>query len=306
MSSATSAQDIAAIAAFKEQWRAAETNRRGMPVSIQDQRRSFEEFFAAVPIAEGCVVAPIEAPGLRGERIVPSGAVQQCALLYFHGGGFFFGSLNSHRHLVSRLAVASGLTAFSIDYSLAPENPIPAAIDEALAAYRWLLEQGLPASRIVLSGDSAGGNLAAGTALRAIAAGLPRPAGLHLMSAWLDLTQSGASYKAQATHDIMLTHKTMCEVAQIYVGTFDAQHPWASPLNGDLSSLPAVMIQVGTDEILLSESLAFAEKAAIHGVDVRLHVWAEMFHDWPLFHAVLPQGTRAIAEAGIWMKEIVS
>src|SRR5580704_8277613 len=112
MSSATSAQDIAAIAAFKEQWRAAETNRRGMPVSIQDQRRSFEEFFAAVPI----------------------GAVQQSALLYFHGGGFFFGSLNSHRHLVSRLAVASGLTAFSIDYSLAPENPIPAAIAEALAA----------------------------------------------------------------------------------------------------------------------------------------------------------------------------
>jgi epsilon-lactone hydrolase len=301
-----SAQDHAAIAAFKEQWRAAETNRRGMPVSIQEQRQSFEDFFAAVPVAEGCVVAPIESPGPRGERIVSPGATPQCALLYFHGGGFFFGSLNSHRHLVSRLAVASGLTAFSIDYSLAPENPLPAAIDEALTAYRWLLEQGFPASRILLCGDSAGGNLAAATALRAVAAGLPRPAGLHLMSAWLDLTQSGASYQARATDDIMLTHQTMCEVAQIYVGAFDAQHPWASPLNGDLSGLPAVMIQVGTDEVLLSESLAFAAQAALQGVDVRLQVWAEMVHAWPLFHAALPQGARAIAEAGEWMKEIVS
>jgi acetyl esterase/lipase len=102
----------------------------------------------------------------------------------------------------------------------------------------------------------------------------------------------------------MLTHKTMCEVARIYVGTFDARHPWASPVNGDLSGLPAVMIQVGTDEVLLSDSLAFAEKAALQGVDVR--VWPEMNHDWPLFHAVLPQGTRAIAEAGAWIKEIVS
>ena len=301
-----SAQDTAAIAAFKEQWRAAETNRRGMPVSIEEQRKSFEDFFAAVPIAEGCVVEAIEAPGPRGERIVPPGAMPRSALLYFHGGGFFFGSLNTHRHLVSRLAAAAGLTAFSIDYPLAPESTLPAALDDALAAYRWLLEQGFPANRIVLSGDSAGGNLAAATALRAAAEGLPMPAGLHLMSAWLDLTQSGASYKERATHDIMLTHKTMCEVAQIYVGTFDARHPWASPVNGNLSELPAVMIQVGTDEVLLSDSLAFAERAALQGVGVRLQVWPEMVHDWPLFHAVLPQGARAIAEAGAWMKEIVS
>jgi monoterpene epsilon-lactone hydrolase len=300
------AQDSAAIAAFKEQWRAVETNRRGMPVSIDEQRKSFEGFFAAVPIAEGCAVEAIGPPGPRGERIVPPGAMPQSALLYFHGGGFFFGSLNTHRHLVSRLAAAAGFTAFSIDYSLAPESTLPVALDDALAAYRWLLEQGFPANRIVLSGDSAGGNLAAATALRAAAEGLPTPAGLHLISAWLDLTQSGASYKARATHDIMLTHKTMCEVARIYVGTFDARHPWASPVNGDLSGLPAVMMQVGTDEVLLSDSLAFAEKAALQGVNVRLHVWPEMIHDWPLFHAVLPQGIRAIAEAGAWMKEIVS
>jgi len=298
-----STQDAAAIAAFKEQWRAADTNRSGKPVSVEEQRASFEEFFAAVPLAPGCVVAAISPPGPAGETITPPDALPGCALLYFHGGGFFFGSLNTHRHLVSRLAAAAGITGFSIDYRLAPEHQLPAALDDALAAYRWLVGQGLTGNRIVLVGDSAGGNLAAATALRLREAKLPRPGGLLLISSWLDLTQSGASYQLRAAADPMLTHHTMCEVARIYVGAFDARHPWASPINGELSGLPPVMIQVGTDEVLLSESLVFAEKAALQGIDVRLHVWPEMVHDWPLFHAMLPQGTRAIAEAGRWIKE---
>src|SRR5208282_5901363 len=224
---------------------------------------------------------------------------------YFHGGGFFFGSLNTHRHLVSRLVAAAGITGFSIDYRLAPEHQLPAALDDALAAYRWLVGQGLAGNRIVLVGDSAGGNLAAATVLRLREAKLPSPGGLLLISPWLDLTQSGASYQLRAAADPMLTHQTLCEVARIYVGAFDARHPWASPVNGELSGLPPVMIQVGTDEVLLSESLAFAEKAALQGINVRLHVWPEMVHDWPLFHAMLPQGTRAIAEAGRWIKEIL-
>jgi monoterpene epsilon-lactone hydrolase len=300
------AQDSAAIASFKAQWLLAAANRRGAPLSIEEQRSSFEAFFKAVPIAEGCVVQPIGSPGPAGETIAPRGAPPSRALLYFHGGGFFFGSLQSHRHLVSRLAVAAGVTAVSIDYRLAPEHPFPAALEDALSAYRWLLAQGFPARGIVLAGDSAGGNLAAAAVLRIGDAGLPTPGGLFLISAWLDLTLSGESYEVRAAQDPILSRESMREVTQLYLGQFDGRSPYASPVNGDLAGLPPLMIQVGADEVLLSESLAFAHKAALQGVGVRLQVWPEMVHAWPLFHSVLPQGTRAIAEAGFWLREILS
>ena len=299
-------QDKAAIASFKAQWLLAAVNRRGAPLSVEEQRSSFDEFFHIVPIAHGCVVQEIRSPGPAGETIVPRGATSSRALLYFHGGGFFFGSLQSHRHLVSRLAVAAGVIAVSIDYRLAPEHPFPAALDDALAAYRWLLTQGFPPGGIVLAGDSAGGNLAAATVLRIRDEGLPKPGGLYLISPWLDLTLSGESYEVRASQDPILTQETMREVAQLYLGQIDGQYPYASPAYGDLSGFPSIMIQVGADEVLLSESIVFARKAALHGVGVRLHVWPEMIHAWPLFHSALPQGTRAIAEAGLWIRETLS
>jgi monoterpene epsilon-lactone hydrolase len=300
------AQDKAAIASFKAQWLLAAANRRGAPLSIEEQRSSFEEYFAAVPIAEGCVVQPIGSPGPAGETIVPQDATPSRALLYFHGGGFFFGSLQSHRHLVSRLAVAAGVAAVSIDYRLAPEHPFPAALEDALSAYRWLLAQGFPARGIVLAGDSAGGNLAAAAVLKIRDVGLPTPGGLFLISAWLDLTLSGDSYEVRAAQDPILSRGSMREVTQLYLGQVDGRSAYASPVNGDLAGFPPLMIQVGADEVLLSESLTFAQKAAIHGVDVRLHVWPEMIHAWPLFHSALPQAARAIVEAGLWLREILS
>jgi acetyl esterase/lipase len=301
-----SAQDTAAIASFKAQWLLAAANRRGAPLSIEEQRASFEEYFTAVPLADGCIVQAISSPGPAGETIVPNDATPSCALLYFHGGGFFFGSLQSHRHLVSRLAVAAGITAVSIDYRLAPEHPFPAALEDALAAYRWLLAQGFPANRIVLAGDSAGGNLAAAAVLKIRDDGLPNPGGLYLISAWLDLTLSGDSYEVKASQDPILARESMREVVQLYLGQADSRNPYASPVNADLSGIPPLMIQIGADEVLLSESLAFAQQGALHGAGVRLHVWPEMVHAWPLFHTVLPQGSRAIAEAGLWIRETLS
>ena len=301
-----SAQDSAAITSFKEQWLLAAANRRGAPLSIGEQRKSFEEFFQTVAIADGCVVQAISSPGPAGETIVPRDATPGCAVLYFHGGGFFFGSLQSHRHLVSRLAVAAGVTAVSIDYRLTPEHPFPAALEDALAAYRWLLDQGFPPTGIVLAGDSAGGNLAAAAVLKIRDQGLPTPRGLYLISAWLDLTLSGDSYEVRASQDFILSREAMREVVQLYLGQIDSRNPYASPLHGDLSGFPPLMIQVGADEVLLSESLVLAQKAALRGVGIQLHVWPEMVHDWPLFHSALPQGIRAIAEAGLWIKEILS
>lgn len=298
-----STQDNDAIASFKTQWLLAAANRKGAPISVEEQRSSFDDFFKSAPIANGCVVQAIRSPGPAGETIVPTGATPSRALLYFHGGGFFFGSLKSHRHLVSRLAVAAGVTAVSVDYRLAPEHPFPAALEDALAAYRWLLLQGFPPCGIVLAGDSAGGNLAAAAVLKIRDEGLPMPGGLYLISPWLDLTHSGESYVSRASHDPILAREAMHEAAQLYLGLIDGQYPYASPAYGDLSGFPPLMIQVGADEVLLSESLAFAQKAALRGIGVRLCVWPQMIHDWPLFHAVLPQGTRAIAEAGLWIAE---
>src|SRR5882757_793775 len=188
-------QDKAAIASFKAQWLLAAVNRRGAPLSVEEQRSSFDEFFHIVPIADGCGVQEIRSEGPAGETIVPRGATPSRALLYFHGGGFFFGSLQSHRHLVSRLAVAAGVTAVSIDYRLAPEHPFPAALDDAVAAYRWLLTQGSRPEDIALGGDSAGGGLALATLIYLRDRGETLPAAAICISPSTDLAKEGASMR---------------------------------------------------------------------------------------------------------------
>src|SRR5262249_47376964 len=173
-------------------------------------------------------------------------------------------------------------------------------------AYRWLLAQGLSAERIVIGGDSAGGNLATGVAIWARQQGLPMPGGLYLISPWLDLAQTRASYEARALADPMFIREGGSRGALLYLQGTSLSDPWASPLHADPTGLPRTLIQVGTDEILLSDSLDFASKAALAGVGVRLDVWAHMMHVWLYQHRVLPEGRRAIAEAGAWMRETVS
>ena len=213
-----------------------------------------------------------------------------------------FGSSTSHRHLVSRLAKAAGVVGFNMDYRLAPEHPYPAALDDAMRAYRYVLDQGFSPQDIVVGGESAGGNLTAALLLRIRDEGLPMPAGGYLLSPWLDTIQSGESYAARAAHDPMLTHASLSGAAQAFLGGASGEHPMTSPVRADLAGLPPLLIQVGTDEVLLSDSLDFTRAAALAGVDVRLHVWAEMVHAWPLFHFALPTaGLAAIDEAGDWM-----
>lgn len=291
------------IAAFKEQMVAVTALRADAPTSFEEERAQFDALHGAIPPAEDCEIEPIAVDGICGERITPRGADISRALLYHHGGGHVFGSALSHRHLVSRLAAAAGVVAFNMDYRLAPEHPYPAGLDDALATYRYVLDQGFAADHLILGGESAGGNLTAALLLKLRTLGLPLPAGAYLLSPWLDMALTGPSYEARAPHDPMITRAALDGCVTAYLGEIaSVSDPLVSPINAELAGLPPLFIQVGTDELFLSDSTLFADRAALAGVEVQLHVWAGMVHAWPLFHFALPaSGAAAIAEAGAWI-----
>jgi acetyl esterase/lipase len=287
------------IEAFRAYWKK-RAEARGQ-VTLAEQRVSFDTDMSMVPLAQGCIVERLELSGIPAEKITPAGAVPGKALLYLHGGGHVIGSLKSHRHLVSRLAVAAGVTAFHIDYRLAPEHPYPAALEDAVKAYRQILASGIAPDDIVVGGESAGGNLATALLLKAREIGLPQPAGLYLLSPWLDMTTAGQSYQKVGARDPIITREGIEMVAAAYLGG-KPDNPLTSPVRADPAGLPPMLIQVGSEEVLLSDSLTFADHAAMAGVEVKLHVWPEMPHAWPLFHVLIRAGLAAIDEAGQWMR----
>jgi acetyl esterase/lipase len=205
--------------------------------------------------------------------------------------------------LITRLARAASACVIAIDYRLAPEHPFPAALDDALTAYRALLAQGIPASQIVISGDSAGGGLSLALAFAIRDAGLAMPAGLALLSPWTDLTLSGASHVECAGRERMLTTSSLAEDVRGYAAKTDPQHPSISPLFGNFKGLPPVLVQVGSDEILLDDSrrLAIAMNAA--GAAITLQVWPGLWHVWQLFGGWLPDADAAIKELGDFIVE---
>jgi acetyl esterase/lipase len=293
------------IAAFKKTW-AERVSQLTQPPSLEEQRRTFDEENSRIPLPPQCVLQEISSDdGVSGERLIPKGSDERRAILYHHGGGHTFGSPRSHRHLVGRLAEAAGVIGFNMFYRLAPEHPYPAGLDDAVCNYRFLLENGFAPEHIVVAGESAGGNLTAALLLKLRELRLPLPAGAYLLSPWLDMTQSGEAYEARAPHDPMLTQDALenCATAYCLAGVSRID-PFVSPMKADLSGLPPLLIQVGTDELLLSDSLEFARNAALEGVDVQLQVWRGMVHAWPLFHPTLPTaGLGAIRKAGTWIAE---
>jgi acetyl esterase/lipase len=293
------------IEQFKQGWRAqVAAMADAPPPSIQQQRDVYEAEHSAVPPAADCTIEPIDNGTVRGERIIPAGADRTRALLYFHGGGHAFGSSLSHRHLVSRLASAAGVVAYNMDYSLAPERPFPAGLDDAINAWRFVHSEGFAPGDIIVGGESAGGNLTLAMLVKLLGDHAAQPAGAYLLSPWLDLTQSGEAYEVRGPHDPMVTREALQMMATLYCGDAAPTEPLISPLNADLAGLPPLLIQVGSDEVLLGDSTRLAHRAALAGTDVTLRVWPEMVHAWPLFHHALPTaGNAAIAEAGRWIAQ---
>lgn len=272
---------------------------------LAEKRAMFDAQMEAIPLAEGCTIESLDLSGVPAERITHTGAAPGKALLYLHGGGYVYGSLQSYRHLVSRFAVAAHVTAYHLDYRLAPEHPYPAALEDAMSAYRRILASGVAPENLVVAGDSAGGNLAAALLVKARDEGLPQPAGLYLLSPWLDMSAAGQSYDAVGARDPVVSRKDIEAYAAAFLNG-QRDDALTSPIRADLTGLPPTLIQVGTEEVLLSDSLDFAYRAALAGLDLKLHVWPEMPHDWPLFHPFIRAGLAAIEEVGQWMRRRIA
>ena len=239
----------------------------------------------------------VSAGGVDGEWISPADAPEDKAILYFHGGGFRIGSIASHRDLMAQIAVASGCHVLAINYRLAPEHRFPAALDDALAAYDWMIGRGLQPADIAFAGDSAGGNLVLATMLALREAGRPLPAAAALMSPWTDLAATGVSYVTRAEADPIHQRQMILALAKNYLGgEGDPRDPLVSPLYADLEGLPPLMIQVGDRETVLDDSVMLVDKARAAGVDVELQVWDGMIHVFQMFGAELPEAHRAIAD----------
>jgi len=236
------------------------------------------------------------------EKITPPGATAGKALLYLHGGGHILGSIKSHRGFVSRIAAAAGITTYHIDYRLAPEHPYPAGLEDALKAYRGILALGIAPNDLLAGGESAGGNLAVALLLKAREEKLPQPAGLYLLSPWLDMTTNGESYQTVGTRDLMISADGVKAFAALYLGG-KPDNAFTSPVRADPAGLPPMLIQVGSEEVLLSDSLTFAGKAALAGIEVTLHVAPGMPHAWAAFSHLIRAGLVAIDEAGGWMRQ---
>lgn len=270
--------------------------------SIAQRRAASDAFGEMGSLPPGCRHEPMTAGGVKCERVVPADAPDRRRMLYLHGGGYTGGSPRSHRPLAARLAEAARTRAIVAEYRLAPEHACPAALDDAVAVYRWMLEEdGAEPERLVVAGDSAGGGLALALALALKGLGLPQPAGLFVISPWADLTQSHATYRTKAQDDPMITRQGLDDSAKAYLAGLDARDPRASPVFGDFEGVAPILIQVGSEEALLGDSLTLADRAGQARVEVRLEIWPEMIHVWHAFGGQLGAARRAIKTAGQWM-----
>jgi acetyl esterase/lipase len=270
--------------------------------TLEERRAGFETMAAAFPLPEVSECRPVDANGVPAEWVTGPGADREGAVLYLHGGGYVIGSIATHRPLAARVSQATGLPALIIDYRLAPEHPFPAAVTDAVAAYRWLLGEGISPKRIVIAGDSAGGGLTLATLLSLRDSLDALPAAGVCISPWTDLECIGESMTSKADADPMVQKEPLVAWAGLYLNGADPRTPLAAPLYGDPTGLPPLLIQVGTSETLLDDATRFVERAKAAGVDVTFEPWEEMIHVWHLFAHVLPEGRQAIERIGEWVR----
>lgn len=272
-------------------------------LSIQEQRALEGE--SLFPIAEDVRCEPVNAGGVPAEWISTPEAAEERVLYYLHGGGYALSSISTYREMISRLARAAGARALAIDYRLAPENPFPAAVEDSLAAYRWLFSSGVDPSKVVIGGDSAGGGLTVATMVALRDAGEPLPAAGVCISPWVDMEGIGKSITTKAEVDPIVTKEVVVEMAKLYLGKADPRTPLAAPIYAELRGLPPLLIQVGTSEVLLDDATRLAERARSAGVYVTLETWEDMFHVWHSYAAMLPEGQQAIERVGEFIRKLI-
>ncbi len=284
---------------------------RARPLSLHtddvDKVRVFARRFALKPRPpKGWRVRELLLPPMHGEWVEPdtdraSDPTDGRVILYLHGGGYYFHSPQTYRSLTFALARDSKSRLFALDYRLAPEHRFPAALDDAVACYRRLMIDGVPARKVIVAGDSAGGGLALATLVTLRDRGDPMPAGAVLFSPWTDLAATGATLETNNGRDPMFWGPAIGKAAHHYLGTMAATHPLASPLYADLKDLPPLFVQASTIEVLLDDSTRLVDTARHQGVDVLYKAWPDLPHVWHLFNPLLPEARAALREAGAFV-----
>ncbi len=274
----------------------------GPPFSI-----GFQRFWARLasnvnPVCRAAFTSAIEIEGMSAVRARPKSNEPEHTVLYFHGGAYCIGSWRTHRGLITHLAVAADAVVYAPDYRLAPENPHPAALEDGVRAYRWLLDQGIPADQVALAGDSAGGGLALATAIALRDSGLPLPTSVVLLSPGVDLSGDYPSMTQNARKDPMIRPSWFHECARLYLGGRAPNDPACSPLFARHEGLPPMLIHVGTEEVLFDDSTRLAERCRAAGVDVSLKVFDGMWHEFQIHAGLLSESDEALAEIGEFLK----
>jgi epsilon-lactone hydrolase len=272
------------------------------PAGFAERRERLDAIGSSAPLARDINLEPIDANGVPAEWSLVPGSDASRVLLFLHGGGYCSGSIVSHRGMVTEAGRAAGARTLAVAYRLAPEHPFPAALEDARAAYGFLLDQGIAPSKVAIGGDSAGGGLtlALMTVLRD--AGQPLPGCAWLVSPWVDLQMTGASLAEKAQVDPLISKPYLEELASAYLAGTDAADPLASPLQAELGGLPPLLVQVGSAETLLDDAVRITRRAGAADVQIKLEIWPHMIHAWHLWAAQLEEGRRAIASAGAFIR----
>jgi monoterpene epsilon-lactone hydrolase len=264
-------------------------------IPFAEQRTNWDEFGKSIPeYSRDVSIEAVDCDGTPCEWVVAPGASENKVLLHFHGGGYVIGHPDGYRNFNSRISEAVGARVLAVDYRLAPEHPFPAALEDTLRAYKWLLAQGHQPAQIGFIGESAGGGLVCATLLAARGEGVPLPAAAVAVSPWVDLTNKGDSHTFNADADPMLEPTVLDPYTAAYLNGADSKDPLASPVCADLSGLPPIYILVGSTEILLDDARALFMNASRAGVNTTIEVAPEMPHIWPIFAYQLPEGRGAI------------
>jgi epsilon-lactone hydrolase len=273
------------------------------PVGWSARRTRIDEVGAVWPIADDVKLTAVDVNGMPSEYSVVIGSDSSRVLMFFHGGGYCSGSIQSHRRLVTEAGRAARMRTFAVAYRLAPEHPFPAAYEDALTAWRFLRNQGIAGAHIAIGGDSAGAGLTLGLISRLRDGHEELPACAWVISPWTDMTMSGSTLVSKATVDPLIHKEYLHELADAYLPPdMDRKDPRVSPLYADLRSFPPMLIQVGSNETLLDDAIRLAAQAGAADVAVTLEVWPNMIHAWPLWNANLEDGRRALANAGLFIR----
>ena len=271
--------------------------------TIEEWRGGFDKLMRVVGGNTPASVRDVDTGGVPSELVTSEFASDGAAVLYLHGGGYAIGSPATHREFARRLSVASRADILAIDYRLAPENPFPAAVEDAVTAYRWLLDNGYRPESLAIAGDSAGGGLTVATLVSARDQGLPLPACGVCLSPWIDMEGTGDSMTSRADMDPMVQSEGLVGMAGLYLDGADPRTPLAAPLYADLNGLPPLLIQVGSRETLFDDAVRLDENARASGVETAFEEWADMIHVWHVFAPMLDEGQQAIERMGEFMRE---